>query len=797
MAKTPLVSSKLDLKFTHKDTEISYDPSNTFHQVTFSYNFEKELHDFIDSLVSLCFTDEKFRDFGALPHDFNMTSLYFDMLRDFPRLPWESYNRWYYERKARFSGVFRELILNSINTEKDSGIKGFEFFSWASAATLTALMVDEYFMKHFEKLKIMKETLVYIISRALEIVFYEVYADSFVDKYRAEKTGADKKNIEPLTSRYCLVYYDQADRTHIEKMIFSRDAVIFIERETANGMMQVFETVVEASKRVERKDTPFNVYADDRNIRLILAGKKEKKMFVKLCRKDRALSGRVTAHREKKMIFKALTALAASGPSQELLNVIRHPEVINDMFEEKKALAYILKALKSMKKTDADSLAAKIKEACSRVERSKNRIFNTLSAGSFEKALASAAEDFSLHLRMIKEYTEIRKRFGRRSAYGEELSGIKIMRQGEIKNVLDEETGLSQDQLVPIPMDKKTRIENLFEEGNIFYMRADAKMSASTAGAKRGKKFFMFADLRNSTETTMKLTKDTAGFLTPYLNTVYSVSKSQAGSEIYFAGDGYAAHFNSAADCVRTCYMIHSEFAKLRRDAAGKLKEKEKELFKKLVHGKIIDENYTVKISGEPDSSCGEDIKDFVKLAEKNPGINVMDAVNLVAKEYSMPMVEIGIGITMGELFVAVIGEGEVRFNIVLSPSLTQAARISGSNNDIKAYLEKLYGIKNMPRKAYAREKKLFNQGIVVTDEVFDALRKEVQMEAVNANAAGLSFDSYYYFDSVVNRYICMSKLEDTIMLKGIEGEVEVFEVFTPAAQTDGFINDYLKKRQF
>lgn len=794
MAKTPLVSSKLNLDFAHKDTEISYDPSNTFYQVTFPYAFEKELHDFIDSLVSLCFTDEKFREFGVLPDDHDMTSLYFDILRDFPRMPWERYNRWYYERKVRFAGVFRELIINAITTEKDTGIKGFEFFAWASAGTLTALMTDEYFMKHFEKLKIMKETLIYIISRAMGTVFREVYTDSFVDKYRAEKTGEDKRRIEPLTSRYCLVYYDQADRTHIEKMIFSRDYVISIDRETANGMMKALEETVSASKRVERRDTPFNVYADFQNIRLILAGKKDRKTFIKKCRKDKSLSRAAVAHREKKMIFKDVAALAAANPSQELLNVIRHPEVISDMFDEKKALSYILKALKSLKKQGADVLAQKVKESCSRVKRSSNRFFNTISRGSYEKALAAAAEDFSLHLKIVKEYTEVRKRFGRRSAYGEELSGIKILRQGEIKNVLNEETGVARDELVPISVDSKTRIENLFEEGNVFFMRPEGHMYASATGAKRGKKFFMFADLRNSTETTMKLTKDTAGFLTPYLNTVYSVSKSQAGNEIYFAGDGYAAHFNNAADCLRTCYLIHAEFAKLRRDAAVKLKEKERELFKKLVQDRVIDENYTVRVSAAG-GGYSDDVSDFIRVVGKNPGINVMDAVNLTAKEYSMPMVEIGIGITMGELFVAVIGEGEVRFNIVLSPSLTQAARISGSNNEIKAYLEKLYGVKNMPRKAYARDKKLFNQGIVITDEVFNALRKEVQMEAVSANAAGLSFDAYYYFDSVINRHICMSKLEDTILLKGIEGEVEVFEIFTPAAQTDGFINDYLKKR--
>ena len=60
----------------------------------------------------------------------------------------------------------------------------------------------------------------------------------------------------------------------------------------------------------------------------------------------------------------------------------------------------------------------------------------------------------------------------------------------------------------------------------------------------------------------------------------------------------------------------------------------------------------------------------------------------------------------------------------MLSPSLTQAARLSGSNAEVKKYLETLYGIKNIPRKVYVREKKLFNQGIVITNDVFNKLSK-------------------------------------------------------------------------
>jgi len=135
-----------------------------------------------------------------------------------------------------------------------------------------------------------------------------------------------------------------------------------------------------------------------------------------------------------------------------------------------------------------------------------------------------------------------------------------------------------------------------------------------------------------------------------------------------------------------------------------------------------------------------------------------------------------------------------VRFNIVLSPSLTQAARLSGSNTEVKLYVEKLYGVKSFPRRVYVNEKKLFNQGIVITTDVFNQLKSEVQIGIVEKERIGLSYNVLYYFDKKLGRYISMSKLEQFIILKGIEGDVEIIEVFTPATEADDFINNWLIK---
>jgi len=427
-------------------------------------------------------------------------------------------------------------------------------------------------------------------------------------------------------------------------------------------------------------------------------------------------------------------------------------------------------------------------------QRCAHKFFNTLSKREFERAALESIENMSYCQRVIDEFFAVRGKYGKKSAYSDEMSGLKIIRQTEIRQIWLEEEKKESIGCAAIPVEKKTRIENMYEEGNLFYMRAEGPVYPGAGGSTRNSKLFMFADLRNSTETTMKLTKDTAGFLTPYLNTVYSVSKEHAGTEIYFAGDGYAAHFGTATECIRAAYCVHGEFAKLRREAEDGIRRKEKEICAGLLREKVLTQDMKLSEAASAGRALSGELAGFFRILNKNPEIAPENAIRLLAEEYSMPKVEIGIGITLGELFFAVIGEEKVRFNIVLSPSLTQAARLSGSNAEVKQYLEKLYGVRNIPRKACVNSKKLFNQGIVITGDVFEMIRKEVDIKLCEPEKTGLSYGVYYYYDSVLNRNISISKLEQGVSLKGIEGDVEVFEVFTPAAAADSFINEKLKK---
>src|SRR6056297_3029112 len=113
-----LQAKKADLGFFHKNSEIKYDPSNKFHQVTFTYEFEKEVHDFIESFIGLVFSDERFRDFGALPADSRMTDFYFSLLSEFQGLQWEKYNKWYFDKKAKMKDSIRAIIENTIRQQK-------------------------------------------------------------------------------------------------------------------------------------------------------------------------------------------------------------------------------------------------------------------------------------------------------------------------------------------------------------------------------------------------------------------------------------------------------------------------------------------------------------------------------------------------------------------------------------------------------------------------------------------------------------------------------------------------------
>ncbi|MCE5299384.1 MAG: hypothetical protein LLG37_00720 [Spirochaetia bacterium] len=793
MSVVNLYPKKPDLSFYHKNSEVSYDPTNKYYQATFDFSFEKEIYDLIESFIAMALSDERPGDFGALPQDRRMTNFYFDVLADFNSAPWDKFNAWYFDKKQKVLTSVKSIILNSIMQQKELKVDELEFFTWAALTSLISGMAEDYFQKHFETLKIMRDTLALRLGEAFEIILTEVFRDEELDRLRTEKTGQDKRRIEPLISRYVLMYPDAADMSNVERVIFSRDRYFFIDRQVFNRLLDMFEQVLGASKRLKKHDSLRNILPDMASIKLILADKRDRKNFTKLVQRDREFKRRMVMKYEQGILRRVIREILAETGSCDLVNFVKHDSVLAESLEDHKVRNYLVKQLKTIGSKKSKDLARYAGVAMERVNRSV-RSFGGISPKEMEKIMGATLENFSACMRVMNNFLYVRQKYGKKSAYSEEMLGIKVMRQSVLTPVNNPETGMERMECLQIGADQKTRIENLFEEGNLFYVRGQGQIYAGSEGGLRGKKIFMFTDLRNSTETTMKLTKDTAGFLTPYLNTVYKTSVANGGTEIYFAGDGFAAHYANVTDCIRAAYLTHKDFVGLRKEAEEKIKKKEKELFKEAVRLGAVTTDMKPGRIGPVDPKLAEDIKEML-VHLSNPGeMEVEDIIHMVAGNYSMPRVEMGIGITLGELFFAVIGEeNNIRFNIVLSPSLTQAARLSGSNAEVKAYLEKLYGMKNMPRKACAYEHKLFNQGIVITQDVFNALRAEVEVETLEGRELNLSYNVYIYYDRSLDRNMALSKLEMPIALKGIEHDIEVFEVFSPAAQVDQYINNYLK----
>ncbi|HPD19146.1 MAG TPA: hypothetical protein PLF61_05740, partial [Candidatus Goldiibacteriota bacterium] len=272
------------------------------------------------------------------------------------------------------------------------------------------------------------------------------------------------------------IAYDVASIAHIEKMLFDLDDDIFIDRIILNKILQTFDVVIRRARNFVLQDKLRNVLSDMTNVRIILAKKSDRKLFIKLIRDDKEFLERLTVKYEKKRILSAIRDIVAEVGNCDLLNIIRNDEIIEDIFYDRKVLANIIKMLKEVDNKKSVELRRYIYYSLDRFNRSRSRFFNMLSAKEFEKIILSVLENVSFFLKTLFNYFYVRDKFGRKSSYNEELSGIKILRQSEIKSVKDEETGKESMACVMISADQKTRIENMYVEGNLFYVRHDGFM---------------------------------------------------------------------------------------------------------------------------------------------------------------------------------------------------------------------------------------------------------------------------------------------------------------------------------
>ncbi len=155
-----------------------------------------------------------------------------------------------------------------------------------------------------------------------------------------------------------------------------------------------------------------------------------------------------------------------------------------------------------------------------------------------------------------------------------------------------------------------------------------------------------------------------------------------------------------------------------------------------------------------------------------------------------MPRIEAGIGITGGDLFLALVGEeDQPKTPIVISPALTQAARLSGSSDVVKVHLDHEYGAAFVFN-AQVWEQKLYNRGIVITEDVLDELRTEQEVRPLSSPEAVLSKESFlFYSDTQLKRRLIIRDLVDTVSLKGIGSKVRIFEVAPAFSFVDKHFN--------
>jgi hypothetical protein len=164
-------------------------------------------------------------------------------------------------------------------------------------------------------------------------------------------------------------------------------------------------------------------------------------------------------------------------------------------------------------------------------------------------------------------------------------------------------------------------------------------------------------------------------------------------------------------------------------------------------------------------------------------------ALSKVAATLVMPRVDIGIAITAGELFFALVGQGatekEEKIKIVISPHLSQAARLSGSSEEVKNYIETHYP-QPFPYYVYAWEKKLFNRGIVITEKVLDAIKSETSIQPFTAKEDPFRQEKLFaYNDSILQKKIIIRHINEMVMLKGISEPCRIYEIATNGSLLD------------
>lgn len=720
-----------------------------------------------------------------------LKAIYLDLWAAVPQVGFDAFLQWVEEDVRPIVNVYREIKKNAIAHEKDLRVKRLHYFVTLSMVTLMAEMITEYFEKHIDRLGRLALSVRWAIGRVLSLLLLAAEDDPAMKKVQAEAGLEPDHAIRRMLNPFILAFADAADAGLMDEIMLGpnpyrvplslRKKITLLYRQTlAKNKTFTFSNL----NRILSEPGNYFKLMQDQSI---------KRKILQVFRKDRALRTELVLENAKWRLQDQLRrVLDQTTPTPELMLYTNNEKRLLGLLTKKGVRKQFWKHVKSRSGTWQQDLKRHLDHGVDMIKKSRHRWLGRLDRHVLLVEITALQERLTLCLSLMEDFKLLRSHYGRDSNQGTHWQGLKLWRGYEM--VFNKRSVSDHDrfELKQVWEKKRVDVENSFAEGNMYLIRSLGEVYINGLG-RRNTVIFMFADLRNSTETTMKLTKDTASYLTPYLSAVNTSSQQCRGHRIYFAGDGFAAHFDRISDALRAAYLINGRFAKLKKASAEETIKKAKEIYQHaitLVPTLMEPEKIRPVLQDEALAQVPAVREFLIELAHqesKRIDETILKKILARAAEaYSMPRIDAGIAFTMGELFNAMVGaEGEEKIPIVISPQLTQAARLSGSSEVVKAHIENHFP-QPFAYNVYTWDKKLYNRGIVMTKAVFEDLKQEVGVFPLEGTKAPFDQEKlFYYDDNILKRRIVLRLCKEPVLLKGIDKPCSVVEVAPPGSVMD------------
>jgi hypothetical protein len=799
-SKQQLAEISPPLVFEHKLSEVNYGGLTCFHQAAFPPAAGET-----SGMEELAF--QAVRRFMLLLQspaaggaeapvawsDPQVADIFFDQLCATPRLSPQAFQAWLAQDVAALAQAYGRLRLNAFNQENEKHLPGLNAWTVFTTVALLADIIRDYFEKDLLSDRVTVRQARLTLGRCLAWALRAVEAGEEVLRQRREKFGAAEPDPEVLRLLNPLVlsWAGNLDDLVPERLLDGLNPYR-VSMRTHSTWLEFFSEFFKTSRRLEcsRAD---RVLAQVHSFEVLWSHPTESKRLLQWLRHERDFREQVlqeSACERARQWFRHNLGIRAGA---ELWGCLGPERFLAELIQSAPARTRFLKTLKARHPELAPAARNVLRAAQKFLRRARRQWLGRLSRAELSAAVHAALKRWTNFLAELADAQALSARLARGLRAEAGQAGFKLWRGCEL--VYADTPGAGPDRLKCLPQWGKLQqdLDNAFAEGNLFLCRTHGDIYPGEQ-ERRQQSTFLFADLRNSTETTMKLTKDTASFLTPYLTAVDSEAQACQGERIYFAGDGYAAHYQHAADAIRAAYNLAGRFVQLRSQSTEEHRRRVKAIYQEAkalnlpwLKPRVLEKN----LGALKDGTVSPEARKFLHELAAQPGEslteeNLMKVLIKLAGDYCMPRVEVGVGLTSGELFQAMVGaEDQPKYPIVISPALTQAARLSGSSDLVKKHIEE-----NLPQPfpfhAHAWDQKLFNRGIVITDEVLEKLKTEVRIKKVEQKIKIFENEAFfYYYDKHLNKRLILRDIPETIALKGIPRPCHIYEVILPYSVTD------------